>query len=148
VTAGTCKRCGAPTGNPDGRQWYCDGCRDAIKRERPHAPKVRKPCYGCGRDKEPGARRRYCDACTAADVAGARHRERTLVRVTQQYHGEVRRLVVLERDDGICGLCGHDVDPFDFHVDHVVPLSAGGTHSYANVQVAHPFCNMAKGARH
>lgn len=59
----------------------------------------------------------------------------------------VSRLVVLERDDGICGICGGDVDPFAFHVDHVVPLSRGGEHSYANVQVAHPQCNMRKHTR-
>lgn len=57
----------------------------------------------------------------------------------------VSSLVVLELDDGICGICGKDVDPFDYHVDHVVPLSRGGDHSYANVQLSHPICNWKKG---
>jgi 5-methylcytosine-specific restriction endonuclease McrA len=60
---------------------------------------------------------------------------------------DVDPLVVLERDDGVCGICGEDVDPLAFHVDHVIPLASGGEHSYANTQVAHPRCNMAKGAR-
>lgn len=51
---------------------------------------------------------------------------------------------VLEMDDGICGICGSDVDPFDFHVDHVIPMSRGGEHGYANTQVAHPLCNKRK----
>jgi 5-methylcytosine-specific restriction endonuclease McrA len=60
---------------------------------------------------------------------------------------DVIPLVVLERDDGTCGICGEDVDPLDFHVDHRLPLAAGGLHAYFNVQVAHPRCNQIKGAR-
>lgn len=55
-------------------------------------------------------------------------------------------LVVLEMDDGICGICGEDVDPERFDIDHVIPLSKGGEHSYANVQVAHRSCNSRKAA--
>jgi len=60
---------------------------------------------------------------------------------------QVIRLVVLERADGVCGICGEDVNPFAFHVDHIVPLSRGGEHSYANTQPAHPLCNLRKHAR-
>ena len=60
---------------------------------------------------------------------------------------KVHPLVVLERADGVCGICGEDVDPMEFHVDHIIPLARGGEHSYANVQPAHPFCNVSKGAR-
>lgn len=60
---------------------------------------------------------------------------------------DVDPLVVLERDDGVCGICGEDVDPFAFHVDHVIPLARGGEHSYANTQPAHPSCNSRKGGR-
>lgn len=58
----------------------------------------------------------------------------------------VARLVVLELNDGLCGLCGRDVDPANFHIDHILPLSAGGWHGYDNVQVAHPLCNLRKRA--
>lgn len=51
------------------------------------------------------------------------------------------------RDEGICGICGGKTDPADWHLDHIIPLARGGHHLYANVQVAHPFCNMSKGAR-
>lgn len=60
---------------------------------------------------------------------------------------DVLPLVVLERDDGVCGICGEDVDPTCFHVDHIVPLARGGEHSYANTQTAHPHCNMSKNVR-
>jgi 5-methylcytosine-specific restriction endonuclease McrA len=59
----------------------------------------------------------------------------------------IDQLVVLERDDGVCGICGGDVDPMDYHVDHIIPLARGGEHTYANVQTTHPSCNVAKGAR-
>jgi 5-methylcytosine-specific restriction endonuclease McrA len=40
---------------------------------------------------------------------------------------------------------GEAVGP-DWHLDHVVPLAAGGDHSYANTQVSYSACNLAKGA--
>lgn len=65
----------------------------------------------------------------------------------RKFHPEAERvlaLVVLEMDDGVCGICGEDVIPTDFHVDHVWPLAEGGIHAYSNVQVAHPDCNRRK----
>ena len=59
----------------------------------------------------------------------------------------VDSLVVLESHNYICEICGESVDPLDFHVDHIVPLSRGGDHSYANTQPAHPFCNISKGSK-
>lgn len=56
----------------------------------------------------------------------------------------VERLVVLELDDGVCYLCGEDVDPLKFHLDHVWPLVEGGVHAYSNVRVVHPSCNGRK----
>jgi 5-methylcytosine-specific restriction endonuclease McrA len=65
-------------------------------------------------------------------------------RKLENYVEDVHRLVVLERADGICGICGEDVDPLNFHVDHIEPLARGGEHSYANTQPAHPPCNQRK----
>lgn len=75
-------------------------------------------------------------ARVGASARRARRRERFVENVSP--------LVVLERDDGVCGICGEDVDPTHFHVDHVVPLSRGGEHCYANTQPAHPVCNQRK----
>jgi 5-methylcytosine-specific restriction endonuclease McrA len=46
---------------------------------------------------------------------------------------------------GMCGIC-KDFIVGKFHVDHVIPLSRGGEHSYANAQLAHPTCNLEKWA--
>ena len=72
----------------------------------------------------------------------------------------VQRLVVAERFDWICQLCGQSIDPnathrLDdgsynpeyLHVDHIVPLSKGGDHSYDNCQPSHAWCNWSKNNR-
>ena len=62
--------------------------------------------------------------------------------------------VLIRRDRGKCMLCG---DPVNLtaergtrrapSIDHVVPLSLGGEHSYENCQLAHIECNSKKGNR-
>jgi 5-methylcytosine-specific restriction endonuclease McrA len=57
---------------------------------------------------------------------------------------------IFERDDWRCGLCGGDVpqdarfpDPLSATIDHIIPLSCGGQHTEANVQLAHLTCNCS-----
>ena len=54
---------------------------------------------------------------------------------------DVQHEVVFVRDKGTCGICSLLVNPTDWHLDHVVPLSRSGEHSYANTRVSHPACN-------
>jgi len=56
----------------------------------------------------------------------------------------ISRAVVFDRDAGRCHLCGKKVDPKHWHLDHIVPLSQGGEHSYKNVAVSCPTCNLRK----
>lgn len=57
----------------------------------------------------------------------------------------VEARVVFERDKGQCGICGEQVDPMSpWEVDHIMPISKGGLHAYANVQLAHRSCNRKK----
>jgi 5-methylcytosine-specific restriction endonuclease McrA len=64
-------------------------------------------------------------------------------RKLNQFVEKVDPQIVFDRDQGICGICILPIEG-DFHVDHVIPLSKGGEHSYANTQSAHPLCNMQK----
>lgn len=64
---------------------------------------------------------------------------------------DVSRKVVLERDGWICHLCEDGIPKdvtYPHHLygslDHVIPLSKGGTHEYANVKAAHFLCNSLK----
>lgn len=54
--------------------------------------------------------------------------------------------VVFEKSNGICGVCQQPVDRLKFEVDHIIPLSRGGEHSYLNTQASHPTCNRKKWA--
>lgn len=84
-------------------------------------------------------RRRYAGDGSAQRARSAARRARCV--------DVVHPLVVLELHDGVCGICGEDVDPLDFHVDHIVQLVHGGEHSYENTQPACPPCNLAKNGR-
>lgn len=67
----------------------------------------------------------------------------------------VNPLKVFDRDKWQCQLCGEQTPPrlratYDLRspeLDHIVPLSAGGEHSYRNTQCSCRGCNMKKGAR-
>lgn len=64
-----------------------------------------------------------------------------------------------KRDNGICWICGGRCDYGDYRrdkdgnfivgfnypsIDHVYPLSRGGTHEWSNVKLAHHYCNTLK----
>lgn len=59
----------------------------------------------------------------------------------------VDRAVLYERDGGVCGICRRAVARRESSVDHIIPLSKGGEHSYANTRIAHLTCNLARGNR-
>ena len=45
-----------------------------------------------------------------------------------------------------CSLCGQPLSPYDdhLHVDHIIPISKGGTSELTNLQVVHKTCNLRK----
>lgn len=45
-----------------------------------------------------------------------------------------------------CGLCGHRIKKKDLTVDHIIPLSRGGTHELTNLRLVHAKCNIIKGS--
>ena len=71
-------------------------------------------------------------------------------RARKQQNGPVEKInrrKVHERDGGICHICNMPVSLLGMHLDHVVPVARGGTHTYANVKAAHGRCNLVKGNR-
>jgi 5-methylcytosine-specific restriction endonuclease McrA len=66
-------------------------------------------------------------------------KRRSLSQYTRQF--------VIERDGLWCRLCGGDVHLSDVDIDHVVPVSLGGTDKLDNLQVTHSRCNRSKGNR-
>ena len=57
----------------------------------------------------------------------------------------IDRKTVYRRDWGICYLCENPVGIQGVHIDHIIPLTRGGDHSYNNLAVSCPSCNMSKG---
>ena len=63
---------------------------------------------------------------------------------------------LIKRDGLRCAICGEMCDPDDRSwseysgptypsIDHIIPMSKGGGHTWDNVQVAHIICNSEKG---
>ena len=50
---------------------------------------------------------------------------------------------LFEDQRGRCAYCGRDLS--DKHLDHIVPISRGGTHTMGNLVWACPRCNLSKG---
>lgn len=70
-------------------------------------------------------------------------RLRYLVKVPFQRRLAMSRRAVLHRDGSRCQYCGRDADS----IDHVIPRSKGGPHSWENVVAACRRCNLTKGSR-
>ena len=66
-----------------------------------------------------------------------------MVKVTYKRRVTRSRRAVMHRDGNRCQYCGKDGDS----IDHVVPRSRGGTHTWENVVAACRRCNLAKGSR-
>ncbi|WP_396275713.1 HNH endonuclease [Gordonia sp. AC31] len=82
----------------------------------------------------------------------AKHRRRA--RQRGAYVESVYRHEIYARDKWTCGVCGRKVHrnrvtphPMAPTIDHIIPLSQGGTHEPANVRTAHFLCNAIRGDR-
>lgn len=54
---------------------------------------------------------------------------------------------LVARDSNQCGICGKGPDAKPWSIDHILPVSKGGTHTYANVRITHLRGNIARGNR-
>lgn len=91
-------------------------------------------------------RRKNANPAQFREVGRLRQMNRR-ARIFDAFVEPIDPLTVFERDCGICGICERPIGTAKWHVDHVIPLAAGGEHSYANVQLAHASCNQSKGAK-
>ena len=64
---------------------------------------------------------------------------------------DIDSLTLFERDGWLCHLCDNEINRklrlpnwWAATIDHVIPLSKGGTHTWDNVKAAHAYCNFAK----
>ena len=86
--------------------------------------------------------------------------EMAAVKAKRKYMTPTKRRAIFDRDKGICQMCGvatrffHALcdNPFDDRppagsVDHIVPVSLGGTDAPENLRWACRSCNCARGNR-
>lgn len=64
---------------------------------------------------------------------------------------DIHPIEIFERDDYVCALCGERIDStkkypdlMSASIDHIIPISLGGNHTYDNLQAAHFLCNTRK----
>jgi 5-methylcytosine-specific restriction endonuclease McrA len=58
----------------------------------------------------------------------------------------IRRNTIYDRDGGRCHVCGKQTSRSNFHIDHLIPRSKGGSDAAGNLAVTHPFCNQTRAA--
>ena len=75
----------------------------------------------------------------------ARHKRRILIKGLPIERVAIDRLGA--RDRWRCGICGVKVTRAEASVDHILPISKGGGHTYANTRIAHRLCNVRRGNR-
>lgn len=138
------------------RQHACDAARSSSAARKARRGFVFR-CRECDTEVIPayGDKRRVFCSRECADRHFRREgKRRGLGLRRRQGERVIRRMRarLLARDDGRCGICGLAIDltlhwthPLSLTIDHIHPLSAGGTDSEANLWPAHRQCNEEKG---
>jgi predicted nucleic acid-binding Zn ribbon protein len=132
----------------DRRKRFCsrpckDRAKDAARQAVIEAAKPERQCIHCGADM-PRSMRADARFCSEDCNSAAHNLKRGNGRLGPGRRREIERAYIIERDGSRCHLCGKKCKPEEIHLDHLIPLSRGGTHAYENVRVAHAFCNLSK----
>lgn len=125
--------------------------------ERQEKYKAKKhPCAVCGTITD---RPKYCSDTCMKKACGKAKEQRRRVRIkAQMIDNDITVEGLFRRDAGKCWLCGERCNFEDYTVrdgnfiagdwypsiDHVLPISKGGEHSWNNVRLAHHRCNWKK----
>lgn len=151
VNFGTCSVCSVLFASRTSGAMYCGAlCRELANNHSLESLHATLVCVECGvtwkRWERPG-KWRYCsDECQRRRV-GRISRATRRARLRAAWVESVDLRVVAERDGWRCHLCRKRVTEQNWSLDHLVPLSHGGEHSYVNVALAHHRCNTLRSNR-
>ena len=144
---------------PFGRKKFCsDLCIEFDNRiRRPAKIHILRRCPRCKEPKQFSGT--YCskDCYLQSDqgkLITRRGRHLRRARMRNAYIEQVDPSVIAERDKYKCHICRKRVNmnleythKYSATMDHLIPLSLGGDHTYANMRLAHRTCNSSKGNR-
>jgi len=121
---------------------------------------VLKTCTACGLVKGRNNKIGRCSKCIEQSQRDREHsaprRARSGLRskIYQQGDKDINVTTLVHRHGINCWLCNspvlldvHKRHPLSPHVDHLIPISKGGSHGWDNVALAHASCNVQKGSR-
>lgn len=112
----------------------------------------RRACEHCGEEFQPDRTNQiYCTRrCRRLADGDGSHVKRAR-RYGVAYDRGITMALLAKRDGMTCRICGKECDPSDRRwgeygpdyptIDHIVPLSKGGSHTWDNVQMACAECN-------
>ncbi|WP_437828977.1 HNH endonuclease [Niallia taxi] len=101
-------------------------------------------------------RRKYCSkkCCDKFEDRKKETQRRRRLKKNGKIDWDISVERLIKRDKGACYLCGEQVDIMlnpnhDLYpsIEHVIPVSKGGTHTWDNVKLAHRKCNYLKSNR-
>lgn len=159
-----CPVCGTNFERKRGQIKFCseecrrkDLCKRDYERNKRKFGGLKRPfiCKWCGKEFMPyyGIKKRAFCSKDCTERHGAWH-AKVLKRIQDKnkVKGNFSRLAVFKRDAWVCKICGQPVvkdvphmHPLEATIDHIIPLSKGGEHSWDNVQCTHRRCNRLKG---
>jgi hypothetical protein len=132
--------------------------RDLRKRIRngTQRPIHKRSCKGCGENFVTRRKEQvYCSTQCNRWMREQMKRETARIRGKSQWNAAQRptwKARIYYGNKGICQLCFQPIDltldypnPMSFSIDHIVPVSLGGTHKLKNLQSAHLLCNSKRG---
>lgn len=147
---------------PSGLSFECIGCAKERRDKRiQEDPDFYKRDYVKNRESHRRSRLRYrernrekviqqCRDWRAANpekYLASVHARRARMLGSEGAHtaGEVRRIRKMQRDR--CATCSISLSDAGCHIDHIVPISKGGTNWASNLQMLCPRCNLKKSAK-
>lgn len=114
--------------------------------ERPHQPRSRNQKWRTkNHAKARQIEKAYQDNHKLELATRVRNR-RARYRNAEGFHSPEDVDVLLASQNGVCAACRTNVHT-GFHVDHIIPLSRGGSNWATNLQILCAKCNLSKGSK-
>jgi endogenous inhibitor of DNA gyrase (YacG/DUF329 family) len=157
----TCPQCGQVfqprRSSPARPVVFCSrSCKDRARKdqmiaERELAKPINRICMHCG-TALPQKMRTDAIFCSQKCNYGAHALQRKLrARTGDEGKPGYLRAFICNRDKWMCGICGEPVDPELRHpdprcvsLDHIIPVSHGGSNDLWNLRLTHLVCNLRR----